>query len=766
MDHLVTRFVLLIAGAWDAVGASIAAATWTFAPGGEALLGIGAALALVLVIVVYRRTTEGLTPRARLMLGALRCAALVLLLAMVSGAAVSLDLVKRLKPRLVLVVDDSASMALPHADRASSSRGDTAAAALADGLRARLDDAFAVDEHGTGAGATQDLAVGLIGAATGAATRPPAAILVISDGAALGAAALERAARELPAPVSALAVGADAVRDVVLERVQVPSFVWAEDRALATAELRSHDVAGDATVRLFAVTADGAEKEVASTSVALVAGEAALARIEFRTAKPGLWRYAMRVDARPDELSADNNAAAFDLDVRGEKIRVLFIEGQPSWEYKFVKRALEADPAIDFHGLVRIPEQDWFYQGRPRRPDGKAVLVEAAKGFPATLDELAYFDVLIIGDLERKQFEQADRYAMVEAFVTGLGGGLMTIGGFHVYGDGQYQDTPVARLLPVAFGDERAKQLVNRFNVRVAGQGLLHPAMQLEYDPAANQRAWNELPWVEGGNALSGVKPGATLLLTHDSLRVRNAPRPIAAAWQRGNGRVLASALDGTWHWGMARTTETDYHQRFWGLTARWLAGDPRVKKPQGDLIAEDPSLEVGKPARFHMTVRSPEGDPRLDAAVEFTVMPPSGGPVIARAKADPRVPGRYGFAFTPAVAGEHAIAAVVTTVGDAAEPAAPAAPAAATRSWRVAPARAELLRPAAESEALARLAAAGGGASAPLSAWRDLPLPAGDPTLVREARVVAVWQSPVLLALLILCLVGEWLMRKRRGLS
>ena len=44
-----------------------------------------------------------------------------------------------------------------------------------------------------------------------------------------------------------------------------------------------------------------------------------------------------------------------------------------------------------------------------------------------------------------------------------------------------------------------------------------------------------------------------------------SCPRPIVAAWQYGAGRVLSSAMDGTWHWSLARQTEVNYHARYWG---------------------------------------------------------------------------------------------------------------------------------------------------------------------------------------------------------
>src|SRR5690349_15928560 len=93
MRDLLTRLVLLLDGQLRLVGARVGGgARWSFAAGGWAVLVGGAVLALVIAVVCYRRTTEGLTLRSRLMLAGLRAVSLGVLLVMVSGAVVAVDL--------------------------------------------------------------------------------------------------------------------------------------------------------------------------------------------------------------------------------------------------------------------------------------------------------------------------------------------------------------------------------------------------------------------------------------------------------------------------------------------------------------------------------------------------------------------------------------------------------------------------------------------------------------------------------------------------
>ena len=413
---------------------------------------------------------------------------------------------------------------------------------------------------------------------------------------------------------------------------------------------------------------------------------------------------------------------------------------------------------MEFHGLVRLPGDEWFYQGPTNRADAKPVLRAPRDGFPATPAELNYFDVLVLGDLERKIFEQARRFELVESFVRQRGGGLATIGGMKVYAAGNYEGTLLAQMLPVEVAREKSMQLVNRFNVQPTSQGLVHPVLQLEGDPVKNEQAWAALPWVEGGNAWRALKPGATPLLLHPTLRTPAGPRPVAAAWPYGAGRIYSTALDGTWHWRLARKSEADYHQRFWGLLVRWLAGDPRLNQPTAPLMLDDPQLEVGRPVSFSLQLRDADGNPVTDAQVEFTVQSPTGDKLLARAASDPTSPGRFALRYTPAQPGEYTVKASITGPGDQQRE--------QQLTCTVSPSRAEFRQIQPDANALAELALASGSMSLPLARHADLKLPASPSTTTAQRIIINVWQAPGLLLLLLTCLCTEWLLRKRRGLA
>jgi len=208
----------------------------------------------------------------------------------------------------------------------------------------------------------------------------------------------------------------------------------------------------------------------------------------------------------------------------------------------------------------------------------------------------------------------------------------------------------------------------------------------------------------------------------------------------------------------MARKTETDYHQRSRAMVARYLGGDPRLKKTWGPLMCSQAALECGTKATFYVIMRDEQGNAVRDAQAEFTVVQPSGQTLTARTGCDVTVPGQYAMSFVPTESGEHSVK--VKLVG------AKETKLEQTEKYLVSPSRQELLDLRPEAGALAQLAKAGGGRAAPLAEHASLELP--EPGNGRRAQrvVLSVWQSPGLLIVLLGVLCIEWLMRKRRGLA
>jgi len=87
------------------------------------------------------------------------------------------------------------------------------------------------------------------------------------------------------------------------------------------------------------------------------------------------------------------------VNVEGAKPRILYIEGEPRWEFKFIRRAVRTTAAWS-----------WTPCCEPRRTNFTSRLFANTKraggSFPTKPEELFKFSGLIIGDVESELFQR------------------------------------------------------------------------------------------------------------------------------------------------------------------------------------------------------------------------------------------------------------------------------------------------------------------------------------------------------------------------
>ncbi len=81
------------------------------------------------------------------------------------------------------------------------------------------------------------------------------------------------------------------------------------------------------------------------------------------------------------------------MEVDGRRRAVLYVEGEPRWEYKFIRRAVESDRALRLASAVRATPNRYYRQGLTSG-------AELEEGFPTSAAELFKYDAIILGSLE------------------------------------------------------------------------------------------------------------------------------------------------------------------------------------------------------------------------------------------------------------------------------------------------------------------------------------------------------------------------------
>jgi uncharacterized membrane protein len=335
----------------------------------------------------------------------------------------------------------------------------------------------------------------------------------------------------------------------------------------------------------------------------------------YTPSKPGQYKLTLRAPPQPGELVTKNNELQSFLNVLEGGLKVVYLEGELRPEQKFLRRSLNDSPDIDV---------DFQWIDHRRRDQ-----------WPVNLGELLSdpdWDVLIIGDLAAAALGDENLKAL-EKLVADRNGnahgkGLAMLGGYHSFGAGGYQNTPLANVLPITM-DRFLKQdfgvpIVEKLHLPgpLPLQPLAdHPLVQLGAK-SDNASLWTALPPLRGANRFAGVKASARPVLG-------SGTHPILVPGEYGDGRVVAFAGDSTWQWWMQG--HQSEHRRFWRQMILWLAQREDTAKNNVWLTLRQRRYNPGAQIAFEVGAKSPTGDDIPGATFQVEVTLPSGKKEAAR---------------------------------------------------------------------------------------------------------------------------------------
>ncbi len=590
--------------------------TWDWAPWVTLLFAV---FAVVFVVSVYLRENREASRPFRLALAAIRLALVAIVLAMLAQYALSFQ--RTGLPYMVILVDDSLSMTTvdrydePLREKIASrvqragleglSRWNLARTVLARrnaalmravgrGYKLRL--YFVTGARASQADTLEQQLEALdalepTGESTrlGAAVRAilddlrgtaPAAIVVLSDGINTDGPDLADAAeyaRRKGVPLFTVGLGDDEpMRDLELGDLLVDDVVFAGDVVNFEFQLSGTGFEGR---RVEIVLRDRDRPGELARMEAKVEGRSQRLRLPYRPPEVGKFRYVVEVEPLEGELDAENNRLERTVTVSDEKVRVLFVCGYPSYEYRYLANMLHRDGSIELSTVLQSAHPEHAEQSET-----------ALRGFPVRREELFQYNVIILGDADPAQFSAS----MIENLVDfvynqeaegkqGKGGALVCIAGPESM-PRAYRDTPLAPLLPIELASvaEESPDGTDPFVVQPTELGLASPSMQLGDTPAETRRIWHNLPPLYWLLKVGGVKPGAVVLARHPEL-VDHEGRglPLICMHYVGAGKVWFHATDETWRWRW-RVGDV-FFARYWVQTIRFLS---RAKLSEGDLSA------------------------------------------------------------------------------------------------------------------------------------------------------------------------------------
>ena len=506
--------------------------------------------------------------------------------------------------------------------------------------------------------------------------QPIAAMVVITDG--------RSNAGTDPADVCAQL--ADRGTRIPIYTVGVGNPLPPKDIAFSKLEAPEVAVAGDFVEFKFTVTSKGFPGEIIQvsttehdqsvapmTDVKLEGKEREVEQqviVKWKPEKPGEYAIKLSTPVRAEELVETNNELTHKIRIIDNKIKVLFVEGYPRWEYRYLKNALVRDKSMEVDVLLLSADDDFPQEGTPGRPP----LTE----FPGDKKLLATYDVLILGDVDPNELHTPTRTAQevwdtIVSFVEDLGGGLVMIAG-EAWAPRMYADTPIARILPVSIDRSSASSAIlhdDPVRPELTPLGKESPLMRIVPSMSAeeNVELWQD---ADGkGDGLAGFywfyrsrspKAGAQVLAVHPTFEVENGQKLPIFSYQRiGRGMCFFSAVDSTWRWRYIRGDQ--YFYTFWGQIVRMMRSGHLIGSKRFQIELDKGSYVEMDHVRIMARVLDREYEPLKEPTYTAQVTAPDQLPVDIELKAienpsnDPRKEGWFEGEYTAAKPGRHEVA-------------------------------------------------------------------------------------------------------------
>jgi uncharacterized membrane protein len=463
--------------------------------------------------------------------------------------------------------------------------------------------------------------------------------------------------------------------------------------------------------------------------------------------------YTVSIPVLSDDLVPENNQKSFHTDVIINKIRVLHVAGSPSWDVRFLRKALKRNPNIDLVSffILRDPSDLVF------ATENELSLIP----FPVNEifgNELPTFDIVIFQNFNFQPYGIFGFHLRsIRDYVMNDGGAFLMIGGNKSFDSGNYGRTPISEILPVEL-DYMARTLTDTisgetFRPKLTAAGKNHPIMRIVPDREANEKLWNGMPELEGFNMVEGASPDAVPLL------VSPEGDPILAVAKVGTGKAATFLSDSSWRWNFVYGSVGDVsplYEKFWNRLFLWFVNDPELK----DIRVETDKAVYSPGENAEVGIWDMSGDERGGQNIKTQLIMPDGAGVEIEPERDPRQrlaakimltePGVYRITSHPAEDSAHSSDWETSDV-----------------SFIVEPPGDELRGVSSNLNLLKSIAAATGGK---YITTRDNPeglnIENSRKKTITGYKTVLLWDNPLFFMVTLGLLFSEWALRRRWGLK
>jgi len=506
-------------------------------------------------------------------------------------------------------------------------------------------------------------------------------------------------------------------------------------------------------------TADGriAEKTIHIPG----SGQQVSDEILFQPDKVGLLNIEVTADKQPGELDYADNVLPASMDVVDASINVLYVEGYPRWEYRYIKNEMIRDKTVNVSCLLTSADVGFAQEGDPPipadGPDRGKKFPGPLTRFPESIEELMPYDVVLFGDVDPRQFTDR-QLQLVNDFVNKRGGGFGMVAGPR-FSPLTYRNSPLEAILPVNITrvqvDDPTQVITEGFRPVVTPAGEASTIFRFFEDKALNAKYMKEdlqpIFWYCRGVTRKSI---AQVFAEHPAdIGPDSQKAPILVVGRYGAGRTLFSAIDDSWRWRFY--TGEQVFDTYWVQQLRYLARGKKIGSRDAELIVERPTYRAGEQIKIGYRVYNPVLLQQLPPEIAVQILNEEDNSVVGQQKLlkQEGQPDYYTATFTADRAGRF-IAKLAPVAGEQ------------QRQFAVAVPQMEMDDAQVNHPLLNRLALDTGGRSltladapAQLSAIQSLE------RRVNHYTSQPLWYGWAALLIFVLLITGEWVLRKVYGM-
>ena len=448
-------------------------------------------------------------------------------------------------------------------------------------------------------GPTTDLAGAIRHIIEKAQGRRLAAIILATDGQATHPTSLKDAldlARDRQIPIFPVQIGStERPRDIDVGPLRARETVFVNDVLAVEARISVRGLTQPTSVAVLLVDQRSGTTLASQQLLLDPAQDSISVELQTRPSQTGTVRYRVEVPPLPDEPTTENNAAQVNVTVLDDRLRILFVDGYPRYEYRYLKNALLREQTVDLSVLLIEADEQFVQEG-----------TDPIRRFPETPEELNRYDVVLFGDVDpRGGWLTGAQMNMLLDFVGNKGGGFGLVAGERS-APYRFLGTPLERLLPIridpTFLGHYDTALATGFPARLTPEGRRSRIFRFAADRAESERFFEALPELFWLARTRGPKPGASVLLEHPTLRSAFGPMPIVVTGRYGAGKLFFQATDDTWRW--RRHTGELLHDIYWVKVGRELMPGSRVAQNRRLVLRTDRRIyPYGSPVQTRVEI-------------------------------------------------------------------------------------------------------------------------------------------------------------------